>query len=86
MAGYNAVTFRPTQRNSALPKFIVIIAVLAIIAALGSGLYFMMKDNDESDRLVKALTWRVALSVGLFVFLMAGHYFGWFMPNERLPY
>ena len=69
-----------------MSKIVVVIALLAILASLGSGLYFMMKDTDESNRLVKALTWRVGLSVGLFVFLMAGYYFGWFEPNARLPY
>ena len=67
-------------------KIVVVIALLAILASLGSGRYFMMKETEESNRLVKALTWRVGLSVGLFVFLMAGYYFGWFEPNTRLPY
>jgi hypothetical protein len=67
-------------------KIIVVLVLIAIVASLASGLYFMMKDNDDSDRMVKALTWRIALSVSLFIFLMAGYYFGWFQPNSRLPY
>ena len=67
-------------------KIIVALMLIAILASLASGLYFMMKDNDDSDRMVKALTWRIALSVSLFIFLMAGYYFGWFQPNSQLPY
>jgi hypothetical protein len=69
-----------------LGKIIVVFVLIAILASLASGLYFMMKDDDDSDRMVKALTWRIALSVSLFLFLMAGYYFGWFQPNTRLPY
>lgn len=69
-----------------LGKPIVIAALILILITLGSGLYFMMKDDDNSDRLAKALTWRVIVSVSLFIFLMVGHYFGWFQPNTQLPY
>jgi len=64
-------------------KLIVIITLLVILGSLGSALFFMMKDHDDSDRMVKALTWRVGLSVGLFAFLMLGQYVGWFQPNIR---
>jgi len=69
-----------------LGKLIVITVLIIILITLGTGLYFMMKDDDNSDRLAKALTWRVILSVSLFLFLMTGYYFGWFQPNTRLPY
>jgi len=64
-------------------KLIIIIMLLVILGSLGSAWFFMMKDHDDSDRMVKALTWRVALSLGLFIFLMVGHYVGWFQPNTR---
>jgi hypothetical protein len=38
----------------------------------------MMHDRGNSKRMVKALAIRVGLSVALFVFLMAGYYFGLF--------
>ena len=69
-----------------LGKIIVVTVLIAILVSLASGLYFLMKDDGDSDRMVKALTWRVALSVTLFLFLMAGYYFGWFQPNTQLPY
>ena len=66
-----------------MQKIIIIITLLVILGSLGSALFYMMRDHDDSDRMVKALTWRVGLSVGLFVFLMIGQYVGWFQPNIR---
>jgi len=55
---------------------VVIAALLAIVASLGSALVFMLRDRSGSTRAVKALAVRVALSLALFLFLMAGYYFG----------
>jgi hypothetical protein len=41
----------------------------------------MVRDRGGSKRMVKALAWRVGLSMGLFLFLMAGWYFGLFQPH-----
>lgn len=57
-------------------KILVILFVIFIVGSLGSALYFMIKDKGQSDRMVKALTVRVALSVVLFALLMLGFYFG----------
>ncbi|MCG6871386.1 MAG: twin transmembrane helix small protein [Gammaproteobacteria bacterium] len=59
-----------------LIKILVIVALLAIVSSLFSGLLFLYKDRSGSDRVVKALTVRVAISVILFLLLMAGYYFG----------
>jgi hypothetical protein len=37
----------------------------------------MMHDRGGSKRMVKALAIRVGLSLGLFLLLMAGYWFGW---------
>lgn len=50
--------------------------LVLILASLGSALFFMVKGRDNPKRMAKALTVRVALSVGLFLILMAGYYFG----------
>ncbi|MGB8339433.1 MAG: twin transmembrane helix small protein [Burkholderiales bacterium] len=63
-------------------KIVVVILLLMVIISLFSGLYFVMKDKGNSKRAVKALTWRVAFSMGVFLFLMAGYYFGW-IPHTR---
>lgn len=57
-------------------RIVVILFVVFILASLGSALYYLIKDKGQSERAVKALTVRVALSVALFVMLMLGFYFG----------
>lgn len=57
-------------------RIIVILFLVLIVASLGSGLYYLIKDKGQSERTVKALTVRVALSITLFVLLMLGFYFG----------
>jgi Protein of unknown function (DUF2909) len=59
-------------------RYIVIAVLVMIVGSLGSALYYMMKDQGKSDRTVRALTLRVALSMSLFLLLMAGYYFGLF--------
>ena len=48
-------------------KILIVVALAAILWNLGAGLYYMMTDSSGSDRVVKALTRRIALSVGLIV-------------------
>jgi len=57
-------------------KIVVILFLIFIVASLGSALYFLIKDRGQSDRMVKALTVRVVLSVVLFALLMLGFYLG----------
>jgi hypothetical protein len=57
-------------------KIIVILIFIAILASLGSALFFLVTDRGQSKRTVKALAMRVGLSLGLFLLLMAGYYFG----------
>lgn len=59
-----------------LSRIIIIVFLLLIVGSLVSALYYLVKDKGGSDRTVKALTVRVALSVTLFLLLMAGFYFG----------
>jgi len=59
-------------------RYVVIAVLLLIVASLGSGLFFMMHDRGNSNRMLKALAIRVGLSVALFLFLMGGYYFGLF--------
>ncbi len=57
-------------------KIVVIVFLLLIIASLGSALFYLVTDRGQSKRMVKALALRVALSITLFLLLMAGHYYG----------
>lgn len=57
-------------------KILVLLFVAFIVTSLFSALYFLLKDKSGSQRMVKALTIRVALSVVLFAMLMLGFYLG----------
>ena len=57
-------------------KYLVILFLVFIVYSLGAAAYFMLKDRGTSERMVRALTVRVALSVTLFLLLMAGIHFG----------
>ena len=52
-------------------KIIVIIAFILIIISLGSALFHLIrhKTEEESEKTVKALTFRIALSLILFIFV-----------------
>ena len=65
----------------ALYRVIIIGFLLVIVGSLVSGLYFLVKDKGQSERTVKALTVRIALSLTLFLLLMAGFYFGVIPPH-----
>jgi succinate dehydrogenase/fumarate reductase cytochrome b subunit len=62
-------------------KFIVIAALIAIVYNLGAGLVYMMIDRGGTSRTVKALTWRIGLSVALIMFVMFGVWMGWIKPH-----
>lgn len=62
-------------------KIFVVLFLLFIFYALGSGLYFLVKDKSRSTRVVKALTWRIGLSVLLFVLLFIAYALGWIKPH-----
>jgi hypothetical protein len=57
-------------------KIFILLLLLAVIASLFSGLYFVGRDRGASNRAVIALTLRIALSIGVFAALMAAQYFG----------
>lgn len=61
---------------------ILIVAVFAfILYNLGAGLFYMMKDKGTTDRTVKALTWRIGLSVGLILLIIVGIFTGVIKPH-----
>lgn len=66
-------------------KFIIIIAFIAIVISLFSGGFFLVKDRGESKRTVKSLTWRISLSVALFLLLILAYFMGWLHPHGVNP-
>jgi succinate dehydrogenase/fumarate reductase cytochrome b subunit len=64
-----------------LGKILIVVALLAIVYNLGAGLYYMMVDKGGSDRTLKALTRRIALSVGLILLVVFAIWMGWIQPH-----
>ena len=64
-------------------KIVILVLLVAVIASLFSGLYFVYKDKGQSNRAVISLTIRISLSVLVFVILMVSYYFGW-IPKSGL--
>jgi hypothetical protein len=62
-------------------KFLVLLIFLAIIASLGSGLFFLVKGKGDSKGMAKALTVRISLSVALFMLLFAAWAAGLIQPH-----
>lgn len=63
-------------------KVIILIFLAVIIYALGSAFYYLIVDKGRGTRSIKALTWRIALSVVLFILLMIAMALGWITPNQ----
>ena len=64
-------------------KIVILILLVAVIASLFSGLYFVYKDKGTTNRAVISLTIRIGLSLLVFGLLMASYYFGW-IPERGL--
>ena len=58
-------------------KIIIIILLLAVLASLFSGLFFMNRDQGRGPRTAKALTVRVALSLLVFAIIIGAYHMGW---------
>lgn len=57
-------------------KTLVVSLLFLVIASLFSALFFMYRDKGNSKRMVYALTFRIVLSVAIFLILIGGYYFG----------
>ena len=62
-------------------KLLIILFLIVIVYNLGAGLYYMMTDKGQTDRTVKALTWRIGLSVLLILLVIAGILTGVIQPH-----
>ena len=66
-------------------KAVVIVILVLIFASLFSALGFLIRDRGRGRRVAAALTWRIGLSMALFLLLMAGFYFGIIEPHGLAP-
>ena len=52
------------------PVKLLIVAIFALIVwSFGSAAWYLTRSGGDSRKFARALTWRVALSVGLFILL-----------------
>lgn len=65
-------------------EVVVIVFMIAIIFSLGSGLYYILFQRERSAQAVKALTFRISLSILLFVGLFIAFAWGWIHPHGIL--
>lgn len=66
-------------------KYLVLAAFVAIVASLGSALYFMMNDGRDgkpkTNNMARALALRVGFSILLFVCILLAWKFGYLRPT-----
>jgi hypothetical protein len=67
-------------------KYLVIAMLVLILISLGRALFFLTSRKPEDGaKMVKALAWRIGLSVFLFVLLIVAYYSGWIEPQRIVP-
>jgi Protein of unknown function (DUF2909) len=63
-------------------RWLVILCLVAIVVSMASALMYLFRGGEGgSARMLRALMIRVAISVGLFVFLMVSYKFGLIGPQ-----
>ncbi|MBI4692563.1 MAG: twin transmembrane helix small protein [Gammaproteobacteria bacterium] len=68
-----------------LVKIFIVAALLGILVSLGLALKRLITDRGESTRTVRALTWRIGLSIALFLLLILGIATGVIVPHGVVP-
>ncbi len=63
-------------------KIIIVGMLILVVFSLFTALYTLVKDKGQSDRTVRALTMRVALSIGLIVLVYISYKAGLIQPNH----
>ena len=61
-------------------KFVVFALLAAIVISLGTGLFYLRREDADSPKMLRALQVRVALSLVLILVLVASYFLGWINP------
>jgi hypothetical protein len=64
-------------------KYVVYTLLAAIVISLGTGLYYLRREDADSPKMLRALQIRVALSLVLVVVLVAAYFLGWIAEPVR---
>jgi hypothetical protein len=72
----------PPAEEATLPlvKLLVVAMLIAIVFSLGSALWQLARGTGDSSKMLRALTWRIALSVILFALLFVAYFTGLLTP------
>lgn len=66
-------------------KIFMVLALLAILACLGTALFFMLRRGQtpgaQGRRMANALAWRVGLSIVLFLCILLAWQLGYLQPT-----
>lgn len=62
-------------------KILILILLALIVLSLGAGLFFLAEDRGKTRRTLTALSFRISISVALFVLLIVGYLTGMIQPH-----
>jgi len=68
-----------------LIRLLILGLLAAILISLGTALYHLGSGKGDSEKLLRALTWRIALSLVLFALLMLAWRAGLIEPRGFRP-
>jgi len=65
-----------------LIRILVVAVLIVIVLAMGSALYHLSRPGGDPKRMLRALTWRIGLSVALILLIIAGIWTGMIRPHD----
>lgn len=66
-------------------KILVLVLLALVVVSLFRALGAMMRGESASGKTVRALAWRVGLSLAVFVLLLISMQMGWIEPHDVNP-
>ena len=58
-------------------KIVVYVLLAAIVVSLGTGLFYLRREDGDAEKMLRALQVRVGLSAALIAFLILSYFMGW---------
>lgn len=62
-------------------KILIMLVFMAILVSLGSALFHLIKNKESSTKTVKALSYRISISLAVFILLAMALMFGLIQPT-----
>lgn len=75
----------PAMQTPFLIKAFIVLTLIAILGSLAVALVRLVQDRGRSERTAKALTLRIVMSIGLFIFLVIAVLLGLVVPHGVTP-